>query len=138
MPDERLPKNPFYEELQDRKCSQGGQTKCYKDTLKASLRDFNIPTELWEQAAQDRTNWQCLINKGAAQYEAKRICEAERTCKEQKARAKESSADSITTKLKCAICNRQFRARIGLNSHQRTITTTHEHLVFRILDGPSQ
>ena len=27
----------------------------YKDTLKASLKDFNIPTESWEQAAQDRT-----------------------------------------------------------------------------------
>ena len=31
------------------------------------LKDFNIPTEPWEQAAQDRTKWRNLINKGAAQ-----------------------------------------------------------------------
>ena len=59
-------------------CSQGGQKKRYKDTLKASLKDFNIPTESWEQAAQDRTKWRCLINKGASYFEAKRIYEAER------------------------------------------------------------
>ena len=31
------------------------------DTLKASLKDFNIPTESWEQIAQDRTKWRGLI-----------------------------------------------------------------------------
>ena len=40
-----------------------------KTTLKASLKNFNIPTESWEQAAQDRTKWCYLIRKGAAQYE---------------------------------------------------------------------
>ena len=55
MPDERLPKKVLYGELQEGKRSQGGQKKRYKDTLKASLMDFNIPTEAWEQAAQDRT-----------------------------------------------------------------------------------
>ena len=53
MPDERLPKNVFYGELQEGKRSQGGQIKRYKETFKASLRDFNIPTESWEHATQD-------------------------------------------------------------------------------------
>ena len=44
MPDERLPKKILYGELQVRKRSHGGQKKRYKDTLKASLKDFNIPT----------------------------------------------------------------------------------------------
>ena len=43
MPDERLPKKVLYGELQEGKRSQGGQMKRYKDTLKASLKDFNIP-----------------------------------------------------------------------------------------------
>ena len=47
MPDERLPKNVLYVELQEGKRPQGGQKKRYKDTLKASLKDFNIPTESW-------------------------------------------------------------------------------------------
>ena len=34
----------------------------------------------------------CLINKGASQFEEKRICEAERKRKERKARAKEPSS----------------------------------------------
>ena len=59
-------------ELREGKRSQGGQKKRYKDTLKASLKDFNIPTESWEQAAQDRTKWRCLMNKGASQFEDQR------------------------------------------------------------------
>ena len=58
------------------KHSHDGQ-KRYKDTLKASLKDFNIPTESWEQIAQDRTKWRGLIKRGAGEYEAKRISEAE-------------------------------------------------------------
>ena len=104
---QRLPKKVLYGELQEGKRSQGGQKKRYKDILKASLKDFNIPTESWEQAAQDRTKWRCLINKGVSQFEAKRIYEAERKRKERKARAKGPSAQSEFT---CSICNRQFRA----------------------------
>ena len=123
MPDERLPKKVLYGELQEGKRSQGGQKKHYKDTLKASFKNFNIPTESWEQAAQDRTKWRYLMNKGASQFEAKRICEAERKRKERKARAKGPSSDSAQSEFTCSICNRQFRAKIGLHSHQRT----HKH-----------
>ena len=49
MPDERLPKKVLYGELQEGKRSQGGQKKRYKDTLKASLKDFNIPAESWHR-----------------------------------------------------------------------------------------
>ena len=69
MPDEGLPTKVLYGELQEGKRSQGGQNKRYKDTLKAMLKDFNIPIDSWEQAAQDRTKWRCLINKGASQSE---------------------------------------------------------------------
>ena len=75
MPDERLPKKILYRELQVGKRSHGGQKKRYKDTLKASLKDFNIPTESWKQIAQDRTKRRGLIKRGAGEYEAKRISE---------------------------------------------------------------
>ena len=55
IPDERLPKKILYGEQQVGKRSHGGQKKRYKDTLKASLKDVNIPTELRELIAQDRT-----------------------------------------------------------------------------------
>ena len=115
MPDERLPKKVFYEELQEGKCSQGGQMKRYKDTLNTSLKDFDIPIGSWEQIAQQRSKWRGLINKGATLYEKKRICEAERKWRERKANTNGPLADSVT--LTCSTCNRQFRARIGLVNH---------------------
>ena len=39
IPDERLPKKVLYGELQEGKRSQGGQKKCYKHILKASLQN---------------------------------------------------------------------------------------------------
>ena len=90
MPDERLPNKVLYGERQVEKRSHGGQKKRYKDTLKASLKDFNIPTESLEQIAHDRTKWRGLIRKGAGEYEAKRISEAEQKRAQRKARAKAS------------------------------------------------
>ena len=66
MLDERLPKKVFYGELQEGKRSKSDQKKRYKDTLKASLNDFDIPMGSWEQ---ERSKWRGLINKGAALYE---------------------------------------------------------------------
>ena len=120
MPDERLPKKILCGELQVGKRSHGGQKKRYKDILKASLKDFNIPTESWEQIAQDRTKWRGLIRRGAGEYEAKRISEAEQKRAQRKARAKASPTELSSSDLSCSICNRQFRAKIGLISHLRT------------------
>ena len=57
MPDERLSKKVFYGVLQEGKRYQGGQKKRYKETLKASLKDFNLPIGSWEQIAQERSKW---------------------------------------------------------------------------------
>ena len=119
MPDERLPKKVFFGELQEGKRSQGGQKKRYKDTLKASLKDLGIPIGSWEQTAQERSKWQGLINKGAALYEKRESVKLKE--RERKANTNGPPADSMT--LTCSTCNRQFRARIGLVSHQRT----HQH-----------
>ena len=117
MPDERLPKKILYGELQVGKRSHGGQKK---DTLKASLKDFIIPTESWEQIAQDRTKRRGLIRRGAGEYEAKRISEAEQKRAQRKVRAKASPTERSSSDLSCSICNRQFRAKFGLISHLRT------------------
>ena len=78
MPDERLPKKVSYGKLKEgKKRFQGNQKKRYNDTLKASLKDFDIPIGSWKQTAQERSKWRGLINKGAALFVKKRICEAE-------------------------------------------------------------
>ena len=50
------------------------------------MKDFNIPTESLDQAAHDRTKRRWPIRKGAAPYEAKIICGAERKRNEHKGR----------------------------------------------------
>ena len=119
MPDEGLPNKVFYGELQEGKRSQGGQRKLYKETFKALLKDFSIPTESWEQ---DRTKWRCLIRKGAAQYEEKResvkLKESTKNVK-QEPRNHHQRVVTVQAHLLC-ICNRMFKAKIGLFSHQRT------------------
>ena len=73
MPDARLPKILFYGKLQVGNCSKGGQKKRHKDTLKPPYKTL----EFWEEAARERAKWRCLIRKGADDYEAMRICDAE-------------------------------------------------------------
>ena len=125
MPEERLPKKSLYGELKMGKRFHGDQKKRYKDTPKASPpaphpSRISTPTESWEQIAQDRAKWRGLIRKGAKEYEAKRIREAEQKRTQCKARAKASPTELSCSELCCSICNRQFRARIGLISHLRT------------------
>ena len=57
MSDDRLPKRLLFGELQQGKRSQGGQKKRFKDTLKASLKAFNINHNTWEHSALDRGMW---------------------------------------------------------------------------------
>ena len=119
MPDERLQKKVLYEDLQEGKSSQGGQQKRYIDTLKVLMKDFNSPTEYWEQNTQDRIKWRCLIRKGTSQYKAKRICEAERVHKDCKAKSRDHHQCYIP-RLHSLFATVSFRATIGLNSHQRS------------------
>ena len=92
-----------------------------RNATKTPSKAFDIPIGSWEQTAQERSKWRGLINKGAAVYEKKRICEAERKRRERKANNNGPPSDFMT--LTCSTCNRQFRARIGLVSDQRT----HQH-----------
>ena len=102
MHDELLLKKILYGDLQVGKRYHGGQKK-----------------RSWEQFAQDQTKLQGLIRKGAGEYEAKGISEAEQKRAQRKARAKASPTELSSSELSCSICNRQFRAKIGLISHLR-------------------
>ena len=62
-----------YEELQEGKRSQGGQKKRYKDTLKASLKDFDIPMGSWEQTAQEHSKWRGEVSSTKEQLSMKKM-----------------------------------------------------------------
>ena len=118
MPEHRLPKRLFYGELKHGKRAQGGQKKRFKDTLKSSLKAFNVDVDSWETLAKDRTSWRSAIKKGAANCEVNRRNATEFKRKARKDRA-QNTIDPDQT-IPCPNCDRTFRARIGLISHQRT------------------
>ena len=117
MPDHRLPKRLLYGELQHGKRSQGGQKKRFKDTLKVSLKAFDINHDTWEQTAQDRGVWRSAVHTGAKIHEANRIAAAV-----QRRQTRKNSANNPLppATIPCPHCPRTFRARIGLISHLRT------------------
>ena len=75
----------------------------------------------WEQTAQERSKWRGLISKGAALYEKKKRKSVKLKESAENAKPMPVPTDSVT--LTCSACNRQFTARIGLVTHQRT----HQH-----------
>ena len=122
MPDNRIPKQLLYGELCCGKRTAGGQRKRFKDSLKVSLKDFNINTESWESLASDRPSWRHLITKGAYTAEERRSRQAEQKRATRKARA--TSTSSTAPSHFCPTCGRGFFARIGLISHLRTHKTS--------------
>ena len=77
MSDERLPTRLVYRELSEGSRSTGGQRKRYKDSLKSSLKAFEINNESWKSLTTERGTWRSLIQKGAESYEQTRIRQAE-------------------------------------------------------------
>ena len=119
MSEERLPKKIFFGELAGGKRSQGGQKKRYKDTLKATMKNFAIDHENWESLAVDRAAWRASTYDGAIAYESKRHNAA--IDKRQRRKAGTiNSAFSNQVPHPCPHCGRVFRAQIGLISHLKT------------------
>ena len=57
MSDSIIPKQLLYGELSQGARKVGGQCKCFKDSLKANLKDFNMDITTWENAASNRLAW---------------------------------------------------------------------------------
>ncbi|KAJ1162675.1 hypothetical protein NDU88_003142 [Pleurodeles waltl] len=121
MPDIQRPKRLFYGELAEGKRTQAGQKKCFKDTLKVSLKSFGIDPDSWEILAQDHHSWRSCISKGAIYYEQSRIAEEQK-----KRELHKFIANSLPTNpadYLCLVCGRAFRSRTGLISQGRTHRT---------------
>lgn len=118
MPENRIPKQLLYGELSSGGRSVGGQKKRFKDSLKVSLKCFNIDTNTWESQAQNRPSWRAQISRGANYAETMRTNVAKE--KRQLRKTRSASSDTVPTDNRCSTCGRYFRARIGLQSHLRT------------------
>ena len=124
MPEKRLPKYILYGELLTGARSREVQKKRFKDTLKASLKDFGIDHNSWEMTSQNCAAWRGVINKGAAAYDSRRLKTAKSKRATRKSRASSAPETNNPTALPCPHCPRTFKAKIGLISHLRTHPTS--------------
>ena len=121
MDDSRLHKRLLYGELTAGKRHLGRPKLRYKDTLKRSLKDCNIPCCTWDHdCAKDRDAWLSTIKSALKKWEGKRLSASE----EKRRKRKERNSQPLSPpNIPCPHCNRLFRARIGLVSHLRTHRT---------------
>ena len=112
MLDHRLPMRQFYCKLEQGKPSPGGHKKChmYKDTLKVSLKAFDINIDIWEQTALDRGKWRAYVHKGAKTCRANRTATAEQ-CRQVRKNSANRSPTAVT--ISCPHCQKSSRAQIN-------------------------
>ena len=123
MSDDRMPKNILYGELREGGRSRGRPKLRYKDVCKSTLAELSIDTAAWEALASMRPEWRTAVNSGAARYEERRRERHDAKRRQQKDRVAAGVTDGPA--LRCAYCNRECRARIGLISHERKCATIH-------------
>ena len=132
---ERCHRRHSQQQLQEGLCTQGGQKKRFKDTLKISVKAFAINPNTWEHIG-----WHSSLYKGGA------TCEANRTAAvEQRRQAKNSRASDPMTPhaapIPCPHCQRTFQiADWPLFSHLRTHRSTQpaQPQMTEVVHGPDQ
>ena len=73
MKDHCLPKKLLCGKLSQGKCSQGGQKKHYKDSLKVSMKSFSITPNCLEYLAQDKDKGHEVVKCGAKVWNQKKL-----------------------------------------------------------------
>ena len=119
-PDERLPKKVLYRELQEGKRSQGGKGNTTKTPLKPRLRISIFQLSPRNRVLRIEQSGVASSTKVPPNLKQRESVELKGSVKKVK---QEPSSDSAQSEFNCSICNRQFIAKIGLYSHQRT----HKH-----------
>jgi transcription termination factor 2 len=112
MEDTRLPKVVFYSELKEGRRSTGGQKLRYKDVLKRHMKNARVPSESWEEKAQNRREWKAIVRAATSSIEEKR--QAEYLKAHQRRHTVITTSDFI-----CTNCQRRCRSRAGLAAHAR-------------------
>ena len=71
--DSKITKHLYYGQLENGQRKVGALRTRYKDSLKASLKDFNIDVFTSEKAASDRPVWRKTIHNTALSLEEKQL-----------------------------------------------------------------
>jgi len=117
MPDNRIPKQIFYGQLESGTRLPGGPVRRYKDTLKINLKRCGINPNLPNSAALNRSSWRTECHQAIDKFEETRVATLERKCAARKYGVQPGSHAGVWP---CDSCSRICTSRIGLHAHQRT------------------
>ena len=99
--------------------------KRFKDNLKASLKALDVDPGRFEEIAADRSGWRNAVKCGAQLAENDRLSRAVQKRINRKAKPTSSVLpDPTAASHVCNVCNKTFRAHIGLVGHQRSHSAT--------------
>ncbi|VDM01376.1 unnamed protein product [Schistocephalus solidus] len=90
------------------------------DTLKTTLKQLQINPANWLDLAGNRPAWRRTVRLGAAIYDDNRIAAAKAKMAARNSPAPRVNAAHDQALLTCPRCQRNFRARIGLDEHLQT------------------
>jgi len=116
MPDNRIPKQTFYGQLESGMRLPGWPVRRYKDTLKINLKRCGINPNLLNSAAMSRSSWRSECHQAIDKFE-----ETRETLERKRAASKYGvQPGSHVGVWPCDSCSRICTSRIGLYAHQRT------------------
>nr|XP_032654772.1 sterile alpha motif domain-containing protein 13 isoform X2 [Chelonoidis abingdonii]XP_032654773.1 sterile alpha motif domain-containing protein 13 isoform X2 [Chelonoidis abingdonii] len=121
MADIRLLKQVFFSQLSHGKRTCRGQRRRYKNTLKVCLKKGSIDSTNWEELADHKLEWHCIIHQASAHFEENHLSQ-----KAAKWQRRKESVQHPSQKL-CSlqgtffhICGITCRAQVGLLSHLKS------------------
>ena len=115
---DRLPKLLFYAELAMGKSHVGSQRKRYKNTLKSTLKAYNIPVNKGQELAKDCPAWRTAARKGSKLVEEDRLQKLDA-----KRLARKNRVPDPSTAVPCQHCGKSCASTLGLQAHMRV----HKH-----------
>jgi len=107
----------MYSELEDGKRTRGGQRKCYKGTLRHSVKQCFIRTKTWEKLATDRKLWRTSTHKGVEISEKNR--RSKRELKRVAHKTSQTSTPVAEDRYPCPLFDKICHSQIGLTSKLR-------------------
>ena len=114
MPNDRIPKQLLFGQLEQGHRHHGGPKLRYKDSIKANMKSCGIDFLHFEKLSSDRTNWRSLCHSSLQQFEENRI----RHLQAQRQKRKEQIVPTNKSFV-CQSCGKECCSKTGVKSHQR-------------------
>ena len=119
MADNRTLKQLLFGELAVGKRPPHKPKMRYKDCIKRTLKQCNMPMNEWETMTKDREIWRAAVRLGTSSFEHNRTAHLILKKEGRKGSYSDMSV-GLMPQNRCQHCRRTCRSRAGLKSHERS------------------